>query len=133
MAFLEHLNQCWEAWDNTSENFVAPYFALFQSSGYGKSALLKQIAKNNRFVLLYLSFADSESLAIPTGSPIATTLMSKGANFDNEREAEKYFCDFLIASLRVLTDADRRYFGMEPRELYMFESRPSLSEADEGN
>ncbi|KAG7375313.1 hypothetical protein PHYPSEUDO_001862, partial [Phytophthora pseudosyringae] len=44
--FFEHLEQCWEAYLRNPSAYAAPYTAILQSSGLGKSRLLYQLAQD---------------------------------------------------------------------------------------
>jgi hypothetical protein len=55
--FIGYVDDCHAAYKRNSESYNAPYICLCQSSGYGKSRLLKQVSKKRK--LLYVCVGDS--------------------------------------------------------------------------
>jgi hypothetical protein len=53
--FLIYLNRKHKTWNNNTNHYV-PYATIFQSSGYGKSRLIKEVAK--QIPTVYLCFRD---------------------------------------------------------------------------
>ncbi len=83
------LNQ-WDLYStSTNPKYLAPYLALFQSSGYGKSRLLKELA--SREWMFYISFARTSSTVLPSRSPI--------------------IADWLCECIRTLNTDDRWFFA----------------------
>src|SRR5437016_14049724 len=65
--FLVYLNRKHKTWNNNT-NHCVPYSTIFQSSGYGKSRLVKEVAKD--IPTIYLCLRDVRS----TGYPLCTSM-----------------------------------------------------------
>ena len=80
---LEYVKQCHQYWKEKSNNSIisqhekpyAPFFTLCQSSGWGKSRLLKELS---RFLpLLYISFQDIRASGFPKRTEAAIAYLGK--------------------------------------------------------
>lgn len=92
-TFTEFVDKCAVGWDRAI--YIAPYTSLVQSSGTGKSRLLKEFA-NKRYVI-YCCVRSKESSGIPARSWIADKLLpAPGVVVDEEKDRRK--CSFLYAS-----------------------------------
>ncbi|CAI2196471.1 1713_t:CDS:1, partial [Funneliformis geosporum] len=83
--FLKYLNKKYMTWKSDTNHRV-PYSTIFQSSGYGKSRLVKEVAKD--IPTIYLCLRDVRS----TGYPLRTSL---GADLfervlENLKEGEEW-------------------------------------------
>src|SRR5438046_317710 len=84
-AFHKLIIQYHSSWIGTNQ-YMAPYFSVFQASGYGKSRLLKEEAQNLH--CFYISFASAASTAFPARSHTATVLLGKAEVLNNPRQIQ---------------------------------------------
>ncbi len=63
--FLVYLNRKHQTWNNNTNHYV-PYSTIFQSSGYGKSRLIKEVAK--KIPTVYLCLRDTSTGYLPRTS-----------------------------------------------------------------
>lgn len=107
-----YLERCWDAYTTSPEAYVAPYVTLVQSSGFGKTQLVKQLAQAVNTTpqqqsevssrrLLYTCFRDVGS----TGFPEATLALNDfffpilwRSNVDESEIAWRLFTAFEYAN-----------------------------------
>ena len=83
------------------KKWFSPYISLFQSSGYGKSRLLKQLA--TLCPVLYISFATGRS-TFPSKSRLANTIEYHLSSVPSERtRVVIYFMFFIYACWKHLS------------------------------
>lgn len=93
----DYLRKCNDLWMNNNTMYVAPYFSMFQSSGYGKSTLLRELGK--KYFEVYLSFAPPDSSAIPPRSVPATHLLAQPGQLENLTQT---FENFILICLKEI-------------------------------
>ena len=95
--FKDFLGQQAKKWK--CSNYVAPYTTLIQSSGYGKSRLIKELSHEQTFVIMICCRSKEEN-GYPSRSFIADTLLAMG---DENLIFRRYI--YLFAScLQLLND-----------------------------
>ena len=83
--FLTYLNCKHRTWKNNTHNYV-PYSTIFQSSGYGKSRLIKEVAK--KVPTIYLCLRDANSTGYPPRTSAGADLLKQVLG--NLREGEEW-------------------------------------------
>jgi hypothetical protein len=83
--FLTYLNCKHKTWKNNIQNYV-PYSTIFQSSGYGKSRLVKEVAK--KVPTIYLCLRDANSTGYPPRTSAGADLLKRVLG--NLREGEEW-------------------------------------------
>ncbi|CAI2170008.1 6307_t:CDS:2 [Funneliformis geosporum] len=81
--FLVYLNRKHKTWKSNTHDYV-PYSTIFQSSGYGKSRLVKEVAK--RTPTIYLCLRDANSTGYPPRTSIGADLFERVLKGLNEGE-----------------------------------------------
>ena len=71
--FVSYLKECSIKYSEVPKKFYSPYIAIFQSSGFGKSRLQKELS-DNEFVF-YINFTNSAA-AFPPQSKVGNSLLS---------------------------------------------------------
>ena len=82
--------------------FRAPYTAIIQSSGMGKSRLLSELA--SRVPMVYVSFASPNGHGFPKRTDTLARLFRSGAASTDE--LEQNLCHIFTASIRSLSTHD---------------------------
>lgn len=101
--YVQKYSNIWkEDVQSTTRTYRAPYISIFQSSGYGKSRLLKEIAQE--YYTFYISFASSDSTAFPRRSPIANSILAKIADIASEDSRTDYCEYFFLSCLEQLAN-----------------------------
>ncbi|KAK9686437.1 hypothetical protein K7432_015167, partial [Basidiobolus ranarum] len=99
---LDSLNTAANRWSNAE--YMSPYTSIIQSSGYGKSRAIKQIAQ--RTFVVYCCLRPEQSSGYPLRSAITSTLLAK-INGDCKDPPYFYFVRrfvaFIVACMRKLT------------------------------
>lgn len=72
--FLNYLNCKHKTWKSNTHNYV-PYSTIFQSSGYGKSRLVKEVAK--QVPTIYLCLRDANSTGYPPRTSVGADLFER--------------------------------------------------------
>jgi hypothetical protein len=72
--FLNYLNCKHKAWFNNT-NHCVPYATIFQSSGYGKSRLIKEVAK--QIPTVYICLRDAASTGYPSRTSTGADLFEQ--------------------------------------------------------
>lgn len=97
-ALAAHVRSCLARWKML--DVASPYFAMFQSSGYGKSTQLRTLS--DRFYQFYISFADEKSTSIPGRSAIVDAFYRVIKDATSEDDAIYRLENFLITCLNFL-------------------------------
>jgi hypothetical protein len=85
-AFEDHITKHWTKYKKYQKQYLSPYIALFQSSGYGKSRLIQQLTQKGYWIF-YLSFARPQSTAFPRRSLIAEPI----SQLQNQEKYAQFF------------------------------------------
>ena len=91
--FHRHLGECLGTWSKTSH--YSPYVALVQSSGTGKSRLIRELSKKGVYVI-YVCLRDIRDTGYPARSELANELLGY--------QTRKKFMSFLLAALTDLKE-----------------------------
>jgi hypothetical protein len=92
--FLVYLNRKHKTWrKNTNHN--VPYSTIFQSSGYGKSRLVKEVAK--KIPTIYLCFQDAKSTGYPSRTSAGADLFKQVLG--NLKEGEEWRFLFVLQTI----------------------------------
>src|SRR5204863_6939806 len=83
--FLAYLNRKHKIWNDNTNHYV-PYSTIFQSSGYGKSRLIKEVAK--QIPTIYLCLRDANSTGYPPRTSAGADLFERVLR--NLKEGEEY-------------------------------------------
>ena len=83
-GFTNYAIACHTEFCKSSQTFLSPYVTLVQSSGYGKTRLLREVATN--FVMLYVCFRDKKSTGYPPRTNTAINALFGGLDV-NDRTA----------------------------------------------
>jgi len=75
-AMTAHVDGCLVSW--SSGKLFSPYFVLCQSSGYGKSRLLRELALHNQGVyrVLYICLRRAENTGYPVSNRVAINFLN---------------------------------------------------------
>ncbi|KAK1940986.1 hypothetical protein P3T76_007692 [Phytophthora citrophthora] len=88
VKFGQYLRRCYSVYANTPNKFKAPYVAVAQSSGFGKSRMIRELAVNamtdKDMRVLYMCMRPQNS----TGYPKATTSLCQWLFPDEAEESE---------------------------------------------
>ena len=63
-SFASYLMECSNAFHNDADNFLSPYISLVQSSMYGKTRLLREIARSH-YRTVYVCLREKDSTGYP--------------------------------------------------------------------
>ena len=96
--FMDFIESCLCKYETTKE-YYAPYTTLVQSSGTGKSKLLKNFAENQMTV--YCCLRDFKSNGYPSRSHIADILLRE---FENERKAIVTYLAYICTCFQKLQE-----------------------------
>ena len=131
--FIGYVQECHEEYKKRDASYVAPYISLCQSSGYGKSRLLKQVSKSRK--LLYVCVANESAICYPMPNTKARDfLFSKDGN---DKERQKHLQEQLERCVSWCLQNDiteREQFGPTPdAELWdkIMVHEPTIQQDDE--
>ncbi|PKC56318.1 hypothetical protein RhiirA1_429196 [Rhizophagus irregularis] len=85
--FMNYLNEKHKAWKRNINNYV-PYSTIFQSSGYGKSRLIKETAKT--IPTIYICLRDPRSTGYPPRTSVGADLFERVLGDLKEEEEWKF-------------------------------------------
>ena len=85
-SFISYANGCFDHYQANSATFNSPYFCLVQSSGYGKTRLLREVARKVR-VLYVCMRSEKSSTGYPRRSDTAIKALFDGLH---EQSVSKY-------------------------------------------
>ncbi|CAG8625536.1 14490_t:CDS:2 [Funneliformis mosseae] len=85
--FLTYLNRKHKTWNNNTNHYV-PYSTIFQSSGYGKSRLIKEVAR--QIPTVYLCLRDANSTGYPPRTSVGADLFQRVLNDLKEGEEWRF-------------------------------------------
>ncbi|CAG8464774.1 6655_t:CDS:2 [Diversispora eburnea] len=98
--FLIYLNRKHKTWNNNTNHYV-PYTTIFQSSGYGKSRLIKEVAK--QIPTIYLCLRDITSTGYPPRTSAGADLFER-VNKDLKEGEEWRFLYILQAIIECFNE-----------------------------
>ena len=93
-TFIQYTEQCLKYYKENSASFIAPYIAIVQSSGTGKSRLLREVARHRRTMYVCMR---SRNTGYPERTEQAIDALFSGLNAQSESEAE----EALVSRLRI--------------------------------
>jgi len=100
------------------QNYYSPYVALVQSSGFGKSRLLQELAETD--YLVYVSFRHPKAAGHPPRTePLASSLLSQysGQFLDDSESLHSWKC-FLFSVIDEIVRENGRCFPYRSMETY---------------
>ena len=92
-----------------SNYFLAPYTVVVQSSGYGKTRLIKEVSE--KIYVVYVCFRSKDSSGYYPRSDIADELeLAEWKEIKNDKQLEMYatYCAFLVAAMEQAGEAAKR-------------------------
>ena len=105
-ALAAHVDSCLVLW--SSGKLFSPYFVVCQSSGYGKSRLLRELAYHNQEVykVLYICLRGKRSTGYPVANRVALELLK---SFQSKTYSAVAMClgKWLVAMLTYLSQSDQ--------------------------
>jgi hypothetical protein len=87
--FLLYIKTCSDSFSFQPEKYFSPYISLVQSSGYGKSRLLREVSRSVR--VMYVSMMDSSDNGYPR--PTADAKQAMFADLDSGGEPAKLLAE----------------------------------------
>ena len=94
--FHSHLETCLSGWENTK--YYAPYCSLVQSSGTGKTRLLKQLAVDKKAYVAYICLRKAGDSGYPLRSPDITNVFLTARRYD-------VYSSYIAAVLEYLNES----------------------------
>ena len=126
--FEQHIKYCLDTCNK--DPVYAPYFALIQSSGYGKSRLIAELAQNT--YVIYICLHPSNAHGYPLRTSIADRLMSTlnvMQNSEGPLAAINWFQKFLKTSVTVLIEEISAGHLLGPAQLWEMQMNPADEKA----
>lgn len=126
--FEQHIKYCLHTCNK--DPVYAPYFALIQSSGYGKSRLIAELAQNT--YVIYICLRSSDAHGYPLRTSVADRLVSTLNVMQNEEgalAAINWFQKFLKASVTVLIEELSTGRLRGPAQLWEMQMNPAEEKA----
>jgi hypothetical protein len=113
--FLQYLNLCLSKFKASPRSYFAPCIALIQSSGYGKSRLLREVA--NHYPTIYFNFRNPRSTGYPPRTYTACAQLFE-TPASNRREYQQMLKQRILALVqRAVTLRDRLLEDKAPKPL----------------
>jgi hypothetical protein len=124
-GFKNYLIACERKFRDSSQTFLSPYVTLVQSSGYGKTRLIREVA--NQLITLYVCFRDYGSTGYPPRTSKAIDTLFHGletkerAAYVHELKRRICFCarNALTMKSKLLGSDDQ---SLDPEEQALFPS-----------
>ena len=85
--FLKYVKKCSDLFGLRSTKFFSPYITVVQSSGYGKSRLLREVSRNVR--VMYVSMLKSADSGFPRPTEDAVQAIFGGLSTGDKKEFER--------------------------------------------
>ena len=106
-SFASYLMECSNAFHNDADNFLSPYISLVQSSMYGKTRLLREIARSH-YRTVYVCLREKKSTGYPPRTEGAFSLLFSEHKILFTREYESKFSVILANRFKHLIAAALR-------------------------
>src|SRR6185312_6200690 len=126
--FEQHIKYCLDTCNK--DPVYAPYFALIQSSGYGKSQLIAELAQNT--YVIYICLRSSDAHGYPLRTSVADDLLLTLTTLQRKEgalAAIHWFQKFLKASVTVLVEELSAGHLRGPAQLWEMQMDPADEKA----
>jgi hypothetical protein len=127
-SFTNYVTSCHNSFKSGRDTFLSPYVTLVQSSGYGKTRLLRELA--TKLPTLYVCLRDKKSTGYPPRTNTAITALFEGLNVKERQgyvtELKRRLHHFVQNALRLKSrllaidemDQDPQVKALFPSERY---------------